>query len=386
MRKISVLRILVLLALAVLPTPAAAADCTMAQLQVSSFSVIEPCTKDLEVRTLSDVERSQLHFVRGRGYHRTKQLDEAREDYRAAFRLNPKNEEILVSWSNVDLRQGRGREYAERVEQAYDLNPGNAHVLRAVGAMFENFGDIEKAMEFYGKALSVNPAEPFVLYFRSGLLKKQRRFMEAIADADALLAIPRRTLDEYGFLDLDGVIKDFHVAALINRAEIHETAGRTDLAKWDFDAAVAEERSARTLLARGWFSRGFPERRAEALADLEAAAQLEPKDDGVQYALGMVLASMKRFDDAIRAFSAAAEANPRRGLYLVMRAYMHRQLGNTELAVGDFEEAFARDPREIGRSMPALRAAGYWTSRQDPREITPELRDAIRACMMDIRC
>ena len=30
--------------------------------------------------------------------------------------------------------------------------------------------------------------------------------------------------------------------------------------------------------------------------------------------------------------------------------------------------------------------AGYWTSRQTPTELTPELKDAIRACMLDTTC
>jgi hypothetical protein len=42
-----------------------------------------------------------------------------------------------------------------------------------------------------------------------------------------------------------------------------------------------------------------------------------------------------------------------------MRAYMHRELGRTEEAVSDFEQALLRDPREVKRSTPALRNAGY---------------------------
>ena len=91
--------------------------------------------------------------------------------------------------------------------------------------MFHNFGDPEKALEFYGKALSVDPAEPFALYFRSSIYSEQRKFKEAIADADALVAIPRKTLDEYGFIDNDGTVRDFHVAALLRRAKILAAAG-----------------------------------------------------------------------------------------------------------------------------------------------------------------
>ena len=38
-----------------------------------------------------------------------------------------------MSWANVDLRQGRMRDYSARLRQAYELNAGNAHVMRAIG-------------------------------------------------------------------------------------------------------------------------------------------------------------------------------------------------------------------------------------------------------------
>src|ERR1700736_714785 len=136
-------RISVLLALAALPTSAFAADCTMAQLQISPFSVIEPCTQQLQAQGLGDLEKSEFYFVRGRGYHRTKRLDQAQTDYAAAFGLNPKNEEILISWSNIDLRRRRGPDYVARVEQAYALNPDNPHVLSAMGGMASNLGENE---------------------------------------------------------------------------------------------------------------------------------------------------------------------------------------------------------------------------------------------------
>src|SRR6185503_11570057 len=67
------------------PAGALAADCTMAQLAISPYSVIDPCTARLKQQGLTKTEKSQAHFVRGRGYHRTKRLDLAEGDYRKAF-------------------------------------------------------------------------------------------------------------------------------------------------------------------------------------------------------------------------------------------------------------------------------------------------------------
>jgi lipoprotein NlpI len=77
---------------------ASAVECTMGQVAIDSASVITPCSERLAAHNLSDRDRAQAYFVRGRGYHRTQRLNEAAEDYRAALALDPNNEEILVSW------------------------------------------------------------------------------------------------------------------------------------------------------------------------------------------------------------------------------------------------------------------------------------------------
>src|SRR4051812_15308550 len=197
---------------------ASAVECTMGQVAIDSASVITPCGELLAANNLSDRDRAQAYFVRGRGYHRTQRLNEAAEDYRAAFALDPKNEEILVSWSNVDVRLRRMGDYKRRVEQAYALNPQNPRVLRAVGMLRHNLGELDKAFEFYSKAIEVDPTESFALYMRMREYRFRRNFAEAIADASALLAIPPARLnDAQGFLDADGIIRDFRVVALLER-------------------------------------------------------------------------------------------------------------------------------------------------------------------------
>jgi tetratricopeptide (TPR) repeat protein len=372
--------------LVAMPASALANQCTMAQLAISPFLVIEPCTRRLELPDLGARDKSFAHLMRGRGYHRTQRLDEAARDYRQAFELDSKNADILVLWSNVDLRQKRFRDYKARVEQALELDPNNPRVLRNAGTMFSNIGDPDKAMEFYDRALRADPREPLALYYRTELLQERRKFKEAIADADALVAIPRRTLDEYSVIDPDGTVKDFHVAALLRRAEILEAAGQRDLAAKDLDAAVAIERSARTLIPRGWFLHYEARRKAEALTDLEEAVRLDPDDHSARYAFGILLTDAKRFEEAFSAFDRAVKMHPSRGLYWKMRARMHRQFGRTDEAVADLETAITRDPRELPQVLASLRSAGYWTSRQEPRAMTAEFRDAVRACMLDERC
>jgi len=269
---------------------ASAVECTMDQAAIDSASVITPCSERLATRNLSDRDRAQAHFVRGRGYHRTQRLNEAAEDYRAAFALDPKNEEILVSWSNVDLRLRRMDDYKSRVEQAYALNPKNPRVLRSVGALLFNFGEQDKAFEFYSKAIEVDPTEGFALYYRAREYRFKRKFAEAIADASALLTVSQAGLnDARSFLDEDGIVRDFRVKALLERAYSYQDSGRLDLAEKDYDAAVDVGRSAPALAARAHFLGFYVQRKDDALRDLTEAVHTEPRNYTALYALGIIV-------------------------------------------------------------------------------------------------
>jgi tetratricopeptide (TPR) repeat protein len=377
---------LVVLALGGAAPSRAQPACTMAQLQADAASVIAPCNDTLADPGLSDADRSQALFVRGRAHHRTKNLMMAAGDYRAAFALNPKNEEILVSWSNVDLRERRMKDYVQRLDLAYRLNPKNAHVLRSIGAMHWNFGRRDKALEFYASALEVDPKEAFALYFRAEVYRWERNFAAALADVNALLAIPREEINAQGFLDEKGVMRDFHVKALIQRAYNYEGLGRFDLAEKDYDAAVESGRSAPALAARAHFLAFERNRKDEALRDLMEAVRTEPTFASAHYSHGALLMALGRFEEALAAFDATLKLEPAYTSALTMRARAHRELGHTDAAVQDLHASVVQNPRKFHQLMNTLRRAGYWTVADNPRDVTPALADAMRACMIDTNC
>ena len=349
-------------------------------------SVIDPCTALLKGPGLSKERRADALLIRGRGYHRSKRLELAAQDYAAASELTPKNVEIWMSWSNVHLRLGPDQGYVDKVERAAKLEPNNARVLRTLGALYWNLGNRNGAIELYGKALRADPNEAYTRIFRSRAYSAMGKHAEAIADADALLALPPAALNRDGYLDQHGDVRDFTVAALIHRGELFQTVGQMDRAAKDFDAAVNAGRSAPALVARAYFRMETNDASPEALADLEEATRTEPANASAQFALGMSLTHSKMFDRAFTAFDHAVAARPGFSVALKMRARMHRHFQRTDEAVEDFVAAIEADPRVVTTSLPALRHAGYWTSAQAPTSFTPEFQDAIRACMLDTTC
>jgi tetratricopeptide (TPR) repeat protein len=250
-----------------------------------------------------------------------------------------------------------------------------------------DLGESNRAIEFYSKAIEIDPTEGFALYFRAREYRFKRQFAEAIADANALLAIPTARLnDAQGFLDENGIVRDFHVKALLERAYSYEDSGRLDLAEKNYDAAVDAGRSAPALAARAHFLGFYVQRKDDALRDLTEAVHSEPRNAKALYALGISLAGFNRFEEAFAAFDAAVTARPDYATGLTMRARMHRQFGRTDAAVRDLKMAVSLDQSELNDLMNALRHAGYWSEPGLPRRQTRELDDAMRACMIDPQC
>lgn len=368
-----------------------AAGCTLAQVEVSPDSVIEPCSKIIAEKTTSPTDRGYALFIRGMGYHNTKRLDLARQDYDDAIVLTPTNEELFVSRANIANRAGRFQEGLIFLQKALALNPSNGHALRTMGALLDDSGYGEDANRYFSLALAADPKDAYALLFRSENYAMQRRFDEALKDADDLVAIPPAVINRQGYLDGRGDRVDFHIVALEKRAGIYDELGQFDRAEQDLNAAVAYSRSARSLSARGKFLAYKTGREKEALSDLDEAIALGSVDSRAYYAKAIVHSGLNDLQDALTALDSAVEIDPWFPSALRMRAKLHRELDQTDLAAADMTQAVAGCLQAgctaaLQDTMSAMRRAGYWRSSDNPADLTPELKDAIRACMLDKHC
>ncbi|HEY4985719.1 MAG TPA: tetratricopeptide repeat protein [Bradyrhizobium sp.] len=367
----------------------AAADqdgCSLAQVEVSPETVIEPCSKIIEDPTTSPADRGYALFIRGKGYHNTKRFELAGQDYDAAIVLTPANDELFSSCANIALRAGRFEEGATFLKGALALNPSNSHALRAVGTLIEKSGNIDEANRYYSLALASDPNEAYALLFRSRNYAERLRFGEAMGDANALVAMTPSAINRQGYLDCKGDRLDFHIIGLENRADVYVALGQSERAEQDLDAAVDYRRCAQSLSARGKFLAYKSGRQKQALSELDEAIALGRVDSLTIYAKGLLHVGLRQHQMALAAFDRALEINPQSAYALRMRARMYRQLDQTELAVADMTHAVAISDTVLRETMPALRKAGYWRSGEMPETITPAFEDAIRACMLDKGC
>jgi tetratricopeptide (TPR) repeat protein len=371
---------------AVADTPAKAPSCSLELVEIAPEQVIAPCSKIIEDASTSPADRGRALFIRGKGYHNTKRLDLARQDYDAAIPLTPTNEELFASRANIAFRARHWQEGVKFLQQALKLNPSNAHALRMVGSQLERSGDLEQAHHYYTMALESNPNEAYALLFRSENNVRRRQFDEALKDADALVAMAPAAINRQGYLDGKGDRLDFHIIALKNRAEVYEAIGRPERAEQDLTAAITYSRSALSLAARGKYLTYKRGREQDAASDLDEAISLGSDDSRAFYARGMIYLWRRQYEAAFTAVDRALKLDPHFASALRMRARMYRQFDKTELAVADMRNAVMISPELLEETMPALIRAGYWRSREVPNEMTPALEDAIRACMLDKTC
>jgi tetratricopeptide (TPR) repeat protein len=362
------------------------ASCNLDSVQIAPPSVIEPCTILLQNPNLSAAERATALFIRGKGYHRTQRLDLAQQDYDAALTIAPQDDGIYVERANISFRYGRFAEGVYLLKQALTINPKNAHALRSTGALELDSGRVDDAIRDFDAALGADPEEAHALLFRSKAYEQKRQFGPALDDADALVAMPPEGINRQGYLDNHGTMRDFHIMALEQRADIYAETGRYELAERDLDAAVDYKWTADALVARGQYLMGRPGQAQAALRDLANATSLDPDHPRAFYLKGRVLAALKRPDEAFDAFDRAVTNDPHYDYALRMRAIMHRERGETELAVSDLERAMSISARMVSMTIRTLQHSGYWDSREIPNSLTPQLKDAIRACMLDTTC
>src|SRR5215213_6510226 len=208
------------------------AQCDLARTEYAPLEVIEPCTALLQSQGLSQRQREDALFARGRAYHRAFHLSAALADYNRVLELAPRNVDALLVRSNAHLRLKHRKAYESDVLQAAAISPESASVLRAMGVLAHNSGNRDHALLFYTKALQADPAEPFALLFRARLYARARRFEEALADLGALARVTAG--QRLGYLD-DDALTDFHATALVERARIFEASGDNARAEQDFN-------------------------------------------------------------------------------------------------------------------------------------------------------
>ena len=158
----------------------------------------------------------------------------------------------------------------------------------------QQHGQLEQAVEMYGKCVELTPERAEAYYKRANALNGLERLEPALADYDR--AIARNPAYTYAFC---------------NRGSVLERLGRGD----------------------------------EALASYDRALELDPKDALTHYNRGSVLKDLERYEEALSSYEAAIGLNANYAEAHVNRGSVLQELRRYEAAIESFDRALALNPQ-----------------------------------------
>ncbi len=131
-----------------------------------------------------------VHYNLGRLYDEQGRSDEAREHYKAAFILNPKDFLACLNLGNLAARQGDWATALRFYQRAAILEPRSDDVESNLGGVYLAMGDLDQAELHLGRALALNPQNlpalqnAALLAARRGDLPKARELNQRLLELD----------------------------------------------------------------------------------------------------------------------------------------------------------------------------------------------------------
>lgn len=197
------------------------------------------------------------------------------------------------------------------------------------GSQRAGLGEHARAVADFGRAIRIDP-ENALAYFERGAIHHNRGAYEsAVANYDAALAIQ----------------PNFDMA-LQRRAQALEYVGdpwRGEIA-WLDEALARDPNNVELLNNRCWTRAVNGEDLDLALADCNAAIDLDARYGAVLDSRGLVHLKRQDFPAALADYEAALALEPNNGHYLYGRGLANRGLGNQERAVADMMLAESAEP------------------------------------------
>jgi Tfp pilus assembly protein PilF len=208
-------------------------------------------------------------FEQGHKYVEEQKLDDAIWSYSAALQLDPNRADIYfhrgVAHSNKYFNQGRNADEFQRTiddyTRAIELNPnyGDAFFQRA--GMYQQRGNVAKAIADYGEAIAYRHKLFSSHYARAHLWQTTGAYAKAFVDFDAAI----KTEDKFD-----------RAMALTGRGQLQHQLGKPDLAIADFTSALTcDPKMPGVYKYRATALRELG-RVEEAIADLDKAISLTP--------------------------------------------------------------------------------------------------------------
>jgi protein O-GlcNAc transferase len=290
------------------------------------------------------------HFQLAYAYTALKRTDDARAEYQKCVALDPKMAEAHLNLGILLLQSDRAAAVVP-LRQAVALLPAQSRPRYLLGLAQEQSGDLAGAAASFDGAVHLDPKSLDALTHLGTVLLKsghpdeaETRFRIAL-QLDANSPVALQGLAQI----LDAQKKPEAVQAYKNYLAVQpqDAAARSRLIhllieQKDFDAALAEidrnsatgqEPTADSLRLKADVLVG-QKKLDEAIATIQQAIVLSPKDSELHGGLGRLFLQKRDFPNAQRELKSSLQLNPRSAVYW-------KDLASTDYLAGNYPEALA---------------------------------------------
>ncbi len=141
---------------------------------------------ELDVTQFSGDVAAAVYDLRGAAYLELQRLDDAEAAFTAAMTLRPSDPAPLVGLARLAMQRGDFREAHRLATEATRMAPGDAEAVSVMGSIAHARNKLDEALEFYTRAVELDPRLNAARLARAGLLIDLGRDDEAAADLEVL--------------------------------------------------------------------------------------------------------------------------------------------------------------------------------------------------------
>ena len=289
-------------------------------------------TAEAEINELSDQESGNAQFLRMRALIRMNagNLDGALGDIKSALAINAHDRDDLQLDGDILMKLGHTEDAIELYKQILAVDPNNRFALTSLGYASRAVGRDQDAEKYFLRLASADPSL-YTPYLALGdFYTARHEFTKAEGSYTRAFALAPR--------------KSLIVAGGMNAAiEAHNM----DLAHTWLSRVTGEMEKEPQILRekeRYWSFKGDYQASAEVGRD---AIRVLPRDRDVVVYLGYDLLHLERFDELLSLTSEYLSIFPTEPDIPLLKGYVHKHQGLSELARQDFTEALNRDPTVV---------------------------------------
>lgn len=286
---------------------------------------------------MSDTSLSELSLLDAQNLHRSGRLPEAARAYHEFLRTNPRHFEALSALGMIYFQVEQYDRAQYLIGEALRVDPYDATALCFRGLALIKIGRHDAAIECFDRAIAIKPDFIEAYTNRATAFSEMGRFEEALAAFDQVLAMEPNDPITWN-----------------NRGNALVSLQRLEDAMASYDTALA-------ILP------GFPEATANRRRVLDALRGTNAPFADTAYSKGVLLMHEGRFHDAVTAFDEALEVKPNFVDALSNRATALSEMKRFEEALLGFDQALAVDAEH----------AITWNNRANTFAAMKQFEDAV---------